>query len=627
MHVFMLEIFQICITLATVIFAVISFIKEKIPAHITALIVMAILLVSGIISTNDALSVFSNHATATIAGMFIISAALKHTGLIDIVGEYGIRLAKKNFWVAIIGFFGVVLILSAFMNNTPIVIIMTPVVILMTKQLQRYPSKYLIPLSYIAILGGSCTIIGTSTNILVSGIVASEGLVKFNIFSITLPGLLMALTGIIFIAIFGSKLLPIRPLFSSEMFSENDSHKHFFAEALVLPDSGFIGKSLDELNFPTSHNLHVIDIIRNDEEISESLDVSQVRRPQNFKGKYNLLHQHKLDKLLRQVTLKPYDRLLIRSNKKSLFAIKELEGINLGEHPSLSELKASEESVVLEGIVGPGSRLINHRINNSWIRRLYNCHIWALHRRGQIIQENFSEVSIKFGDIILIEGAPKRLEAMFKSEEILSLTNIKKRPFKKRSLIALLTIFSVIFLATLNIMPIAGLTVIGATFLIATRCITPQQAYEAIDWRILLLIFGMLTLSIAMQKTHIAEFAVHSVANLAQQFGPRAILSAVYLTTTILTELMTNNAVAVLLTPLVIALTSQLGLNPTPFVVAVMFAASSSFATPLGYQTNTYIYNAGNYRFKDFLKIGIPMNILMVIAATYIIPLFWPLVA
>ncbi len=621
----MIEIFQVCVTVITVVFAIVSFIKEKIPAHVTALIVMAVLLITGTITTTDALSVFSNQATATIAGMFIISAALKHTGLIDIIGDFGIRLARKNFWLAIILFFGIVLILSAFMNNTPIVIIMTPVVIMMTKQLQRYPSKYLIPLSYIAIMGGSCTIIGTSTNILVSGIVSSDSSIHFNIFSITLPGLMMAAAGITFLAIFGSKLLPIRPLFSSEMFSENESHKHFFAEAIVLPDSKFIGKSLDELNFPTSHNLHVIDIIRNDELISLNLDVSKTRRPQIVKEKYNLLHQHKLDKLLRQVTLKPYDRLLIRSNKKSLFAIKELEGINIGEHPSLSELKTSEETVVLEGIVGPGSRLISHKLNNSWIKRLYNCHIWALHRRGQIIQDNLSEVPIKFGDILLIEGTPKKLESLFKAEEILSLSSIKKSPFKKRSFLALLTIFAVISIAALNIMPIASLALIGATFLIATKCITPQQAYEAIDWRILLLIFGMLALSIALQKTHIAEYAVQSVAQIAKEFGPRAILAAVYITTTILTELMTNNAVAVLLTPLVLALTSQLGLNPTPFIVAIMFAASSSFATPLGYQTNTYIYNAGNYRFTDFLKIGIPMNIIMVIAATYVIPMFWPL--
>jgi di/tricarboxylate transporter len=621
----MIEVFQVCVTVATVIFAIISFVKEKIPAHVTALIVMAILLITGTISTENALSVFSNQATATIAGMFIISAALKHTGLIDVIGDFGIQLAKKNFWLAIILFFGMVLILSAFMNNTPIVIIMTPVVIMMTKQLHRYPSKYLIPLSYVAILGGSCTIIGTSTNILVSGIVENDSSIHFNIFSITIPGLMMAAAGITFLAIFGSKLLPIRPLFSSEMFSDNESHKHFFAEAIVLPDSKFVGKSLDELHFPTSHNLHVIDIIRNDELITVNLDVSKTRRPQETKGKYNLLHQHKLDKLLRQITLKPYDRLLIRSNKKSLFAIKELEGINIGEHPSLSELKTSEETVVLEGIVGPGSRLINHKLNNSWIRRLYNCHIWALHRRGQIIHDNFSDAPIKFGDIILIEGTPKQLESMFKAEEILSLSNIKKRPFKKRSILALLTIFAVVILAAFNIMPIASLALIGATFLIATKCITPQQAYEAIDWRILLLIFGMLALSIAMQKTHIAEYAVHSVADIAKEFGPKAILATVYLATTILTELMTNNAVAVLLTPLVLALTSQLGLNPTPYIVAVMFAASSSFATPLGYQTNTYIYNAGNYRFTDFLKIGIPMNIIMVIAATYVIPMFWPL--
>lgn len=610
--------FHVFVTVATLILALISFVREKIPAHITALLVMASLLLFGVITTGEALSVFSNSAPITIAAMFVIGAALKMTGVIDQMVYLIIRIAEKNFWLAISGFFGFVLVASAFMNNTPIVIIMTPVIIMLTKKFNRHPSKFLIPLSYIAIMGGTCTLIGTSTNLLVNGIVIETQVPSFNIFDITLPGLIMAAVGILFLITIGHRLLPIRPQFSEEVFAPDNIHKHFIANAMVLPDSEAIGKSLDQIGFPLGEDCRLIDIIRKEKSLVETLPKEDVIN----KNEKQRIH---IDHLLRNIPLQAFDRILIRSHKEKLITINKLPGIILGEREGLSELREAQETIIMEGIVGPDSRLINNQISSAWIRRRYNCHIWALHRQNKIIKKNFSKIPLRFGDVLLIEGPPSDLDDFFKNEEILSLTKFEKRPFRKKGVIALLTIIAVVVLSAVNFMPITGLALIGAILVVFTNCITPQKAYESIDWRIMMLIFGMLTLSIAMENTGIAEFLVRETASFTSQFGPKAILASIYLITSILTEIMTNNAVAVLITPLVISLTLKLGLNPQPFIVAIMFAASASFATPLGYQTNTYVYNAGNYLFRDFLKIGIPMNIINFITAVFVIPLFWSL--
>lgn len=608
------------ITLITLAFAIISFIWEKIPAHMTALIAMSVLLAFGVISTDETLSVFSNSAPITIAAMFIIGAALKLNGVIDQIAFTIIRVAEKNFWVAISIFFGFVLLSSAFMNNTPIVIIMTPVIIMITRRFNYYPSKFLIPLSYIAIMGGTCTLIGTSTNLLVNGIVISSNVPAFNIFDITLPGLIMAAVGILFIITIGYRLLPVRPLFTDEMFTVEKNKTHFIAHAMILPDSDFAGRTLSEMDFPNATECFVLEIIRNECSLSDNLP-RFVEKGKN----YHTNEEKNTNHLLRKIQLQPFDRLLIRAGKEDLVAIGKLSGISFSEYSETGEHKKVKESIITEGIIGPSSRLINNYISSSWIRRRYNCHIWALHRQGKAIKKNFTKIPLRFGDIILIEGASDDLSEFYKNEDILSLTKFEKLPFRKRGILALLTIISVVCLSALNVMSITGLAIIGAVVVMASQCVSPQKAYESINWRILMLIFGMLSLSIAMEKTGIAELIIQLVAYYSQAFGPTAILAAIYLVTSILTELMTNNAAAVLITPLVIGLTQKMGLNPQPFIVAIMFAASASFATPLGYQTNTYVYNAGNYRFIDFLKIGAPMNLINFITAVLVIPLFWTL--
>ncbi|KZY45007.1 dATP pyrophosphohydrolase [Roseovarius sp. HI0049] len=573
-----------------------GFIFEIYPPEVTALAASAILLATGILDTDDFLTVFSSGAPITIAMMFIISAALERTGVLSLLGDILQKQARGSLSRAVLIMMAAAIVASAFMNNTPVVVLLTPVIISVAANVGAAPSKVLIPLSYAAIFGGTLTLIGTSTNILMSDVALAAGQPRITMFEMTLPGLILAGTGMIYMVFAGRYLLPDRASLATALGQERK--RKFLARLLIPTGSAHIGKALADLPFNTAQS-RILDVIRGD----------RSQRSQ-----------------LSNLTLQAGDRVVIKTDAGELLGLREDGSVAFNEmHDTGFEPVTAESTMMMEGSIGPKSMLRGRTLGDLRLRRSYGVYVIAVHRDDRNITEHTDTLRLRFADTLLLEGPADGLQRLAADGGIVNLSTPSDRPVRRgKAPIAIAVILGVMVLASFGIMPIAGLAVIGATVVMLTGCVDPEDAFDAIDWRILFLIFGMLGLSQGLDNTGAAETVVGFIVGLTGNLGPLAALAAVYLFTSLLTEMISNNAVAVLVGPIVIGMAVQLGYDPRPFIMAVMFAASASFATPIGYQTNTFVYGAGGYRFRDFVIVGLPLNLLFAVVAVLVIPLFFP---
>lgn len=581
------------LVLLAVIFA--AFVREWLPPDLVALSTTAVLLAAGILTTSEVLEVFSNPGVITVGAMFVLSGALDRTGVIEAVGDAATRVMGHTRSRALLGLVVMAASVSAFINNTPVVVILTPVAIRLCRHLKVAPSKMLIPLSYAAIFGGTCSLIGTSTNLLVDGVAQRLGLPAFGLFEIAPLGLCLSLLGIGYLMITAGRLLPERETVASLL--QDQPQRQFLTEVVVLPDADVIGRSLEEARLATLSGGRVIDVIRGDESLRRQLPT---------------------------VRLEAGDRIVVKTAVEGLMGLRERAGLGFDPAVNLHEVQ-TRTTMVVEGIVGPRSGFIDHQLAEFNLRRRYGVYIIAVHRQGVNLRGKFEEVRLEVGDTVLLEGPTDGIKRLVASGDLINLTQPEHRPMRRdKAWIAVAAVLAVVLLSAGDVLPIVAVALIAAVIVLVLGCIPHADTYRTIDWRILFMIFGMLPLGLALEKTGGVQLLAEGITALAGSLGPHVMLSLVYLLALVLTEIASNNAVGVLLTPIAVGIAQQMGVDPRPFVVAVMFAASSGFATPIGYQTHLFVYGAGGYKYMDFVRIGLPLDLLFWIAASLLIPVFWP---
>lgn len=585
---------EIALVLGVAIIAILLFATEKLRIDAVALLVLSSLAILGLVNPGEALSGFSNQATITVAAMFILAAGLQNSGALSGIGRL-LGKAKSPFLFLVV-LFGILAVVAPFVNNTAIVAVFMPLVMTAAAAIGMSASKALIPLSYVSQMAGVCTLVGTSTNLLVNAMARDLGHPGFSMFEFTPLGVICFITGCIYLLTIGRWLLPETR--ATELVEHYELGK-YITELRVMPDSSLIGTSVGEAKLGEEFGVYVLELLRGEEKVWSP----------------------------RSQTLEEGDILIARGDWSKLDELKNETGLEINSEFQLKQrtLEEGTQQVLTEVMIAPRSRVIGSTLAMLDRRWQHSATVLAVHRRGEVLRKQLKEVRLNVGDVLLMLTPESEMQALRKDTSVIVLSQRDQdKPMGWRAPFALATMVLVIGISAMGVAPIAITALIGAVAMTLAGCLEADEVYDAIDWRIIILLAGLLPLGIAMSQSGAAEFIVANTLGQVSSFGPLVVLAVLYLMALLLTEFMSNAAAAVILTPIGMSTATMLGVDATPFLIAVTFAASTSFATPVGYQTNTMVYSAGGYKFTDFIKVGLPLNLIFWVLGVIFIPVFWP---
>jgi di/tricarboxylate transporter len=589
---------DIALTLGVLVLALVAFIFEWLPVDITALVVAVVLILLGLVTPEEGIEGFGNSATITVLAMFILSAGVTRTGVVQIARDWLIKYGGQSITQQILVMGAIVGPITAFINNTAVVAIFLPIIEDWCKKRNVSPSKLFMPLSFVTILGGMITLIGTSTNILASGVSAKLGYGEFGLFQFTVLGIITFVIGLLYLAFIAPKIIPNRKQASDDLVGDEYGLKDYVTEVIISPGSSLIGQTLRQSEIQRKFDVDILELIRDGSHFPQPI----------------------ADKILNAG-----DILLVRGSSVELIKIKVERGLEI--FPDIKFNKEDLETELSEGedglaevLILSNSRLIGSTLKDLRFRQRYNATVLAIRRGEELIRDRLGKIPLRFGDLLLVQGPKESFLGLQTTRELLVIEQKELNNLRTdKAWMALTICLAVIIVAAFNLVPILVTALAGVVLMVITGCLKPGEIYGAVRWDVIFLLAGLIPLGTAMDNSGATKWLADGLLSLGGNLSGYWILLFFFIATSLLTEILSNNASVVLMIPIAVEVAKSLSLNPYAFMFAVTFAASNSFMTPIGYQTNTMVYGPGGYKFTDFFRVGAPLNLLMAIVTPILI--------